>query len=91
MTIRCVVYRCAKQDEMYLYVRAGLSPDTLPEPLRARMGKLTETLQLDLTPDRKLARADTAKVLQKLETDGWYLQMPPDGHIKAHLHFGDGL
>lgn len=89
MSTDCVIYRCAKQDEMYLYVRAGLSPDTLPEALRQRTGKLTEVMALQLTPQRKLARVDAARVLAKLAADGWYLQMPPDGHIKAHLYFGD--
>ena len=89
MITDCTVYRCAKQDEMYLYVRAGLSPDELPQPLRQRTGKLTAVMNLQLEAGRKLARVDTARVLQKLGEEGWYLQMPPEGHIKAHLHFGD--
>lgn len=89
MNTECVVYRCAKQDQMYLYVRTGLPLEELPEALRRRTGQLTQVMALSLTPERKLARVDVAKVQQKLGSDGWYLQLPPDGQINAHLYFGD--
>jgi len=28
-------------------------------------------------------------VLEKLAEPGYYIQMPPDGLLKANLHFGD--
>lgn len=85
----CLIYRCGKQDEMYLYVRSDLKLDSLPEPLIKHVGKLTQVMTLSLSPERKLARVDVTQVLQKLAEAGYYLQMPPDGHIKGHLHFGD--
>lgn len=85
----CTVYRCAKQDEMYLYLRAGVEPDTLPAPLLKRAGRLTRVMDLQLSATRKLARVDVRKVLERLAAEGWYLQLPPDGHIHAHLYFGD--
>lgn len=85
--MECVVYRCARQSEMYLYLRADLQPDKVPEALLKRTGRLTIALHLSLTPERKLARVDTARVLEQLQTNGYYLQMPPQ--IEAHLHFGD--
>ena len=85
----CLIYRCGKQDEMYLYVRADLKTETLPEPLLKRAGKLTQVMTLTLSSKRKLARVDVTQVLQKLAEVGYYLQMPPDGHLKAHLYFGD--
>ncbi len=87
----CLIFRCSKQDEMYLYTRADFKTESLPEPLLKRIGKLTQVMALSLTSERKLARVDAAKVAQHLANEGYYLQMPPDGHIKAHLHFGDGL
>jgi uncharacterized protein YcgL (UPF0745 family) len=89
MTLPCRVYRCSKQDEMYLYLREGFKPEDLPPPLLQHVGRLTEVMKLELTPQRKLARADAAAVAAKLRETGYYLQLPPDGHIKAHLHFGD--
>jgi uncharacterized protein len=85
----CRVYRCSRQDELYLYVRADVDPSTLPAPLLQKAGRLTEVMTLDLVPARKLARVDTVKVLEGLQQSGWYLQLPPDGLINAHLKDGD--
>lgn len=85
----CLVYRCSKQDEMYLYLRAGMEPEELPAVLLKRVGVLTQVMELSLTPESKLARADAAQVVEKLELEGFYLQMPPSGLIRPHLHFGD--
>jgi uncharacterized protein YcgL (UPF0745 family) len=89
MTVECRVYRCARQAEMYLYVRADLAVDALPDALRARTGRLTEVMALNLSPQRKLARVDVARVIEQLREPGYYLQMPPAQTIDAHLHFGD--
>ena len=39
-------------------------------------GKPEFTLEFDLTVDRKLALADAQQVLQSLDDQGYYLQMP---------------
>ena len=85
----CVVYRCAKQPEMYLYLRAGLATDSLPAPLLTRTGRLTEVMRLGLTPARKLARVEVKKVMERLVAEGFYLQLPPDGLVAAPLNDAD--
>lgn len=85
----CRIYRCSRQADLYLYVRADVDPATLPEPLLKRAGRLTKVMDLDLDASRKLARVDTAKVLDAMVTTGWYLQLPPDGLMQAHLQDGD--
>lgn len=87
--MECVVYRCKKQDEMYLYLRADLQPESLPEALRKRTGALTAVMNLTLTAERKLARVDVKHVMAALESRGLFLQMPPDGLLNPNLHFGD--
>lgn len=89
MTLDCTVYRCKKQDEMYLYVRSDLETQDLPGPLLRQVGALTQVMQLSLTAETKLVRANAATVLQKLEADGFYLQMPPSGLINPQLYSGD--
>ncbi len=74
---------------MYLYLREGVTTDDLPAALLKQVGELTQVMELSLTPDSKLARAKVSLVLEKLEVDGFYLQMPPSALINAHLHFGD--
>ncbi len=85
----CIVYRCGKQDEMYLYLRADLKQEDIPEPLRQRTGRLTEVMRLQLTPERRLARVDVLRVIERLSSDGWYLQLPPDGQVRAWLNDSD--
>src|SRR3546814_12832462 len=88
MTVECRFYRCARQPEMYLYVRDGMKPEALPETLLARTGRLTEVMSLKWAPERALARVDVNKVIEQLAGPGYFLQMPPPAIITAHLPFG---
>lgn len=85
----CIVYRCSRQAEMYLYLRADLDPKTLPEALVQRAGRLTEVMRLELRPERRLARVDVGRVIAQLASAGYFLQLPPNGQLEAHLYFGD--
>lgn len=89
MSVQCSVYRCGRQEQMYLYLRAGLEPAQLPAALLKRAGALHHVMDLALDPQRKLARVDVETVIGRLAAEGWFLQLPPDGHMRAHLHFGD--
>ena len=71
------VYKSPRRDEMYLYVEKGFDPRELPEPLLARFGEPEPLMVLHLSPGRKLARADAVQVLNAIEENGFYLQMPP--------------
>lgn len=79
----CQIYRSSKRTEMYLYTDLERGLDAVPEELLARFGKPESVMKLNLTADRKLARVDSAKVLQSLQDQGYYLQMPPsvDGQM----------
>lgn len=87
--MNCTVYRCSRQDEMYLYLAEGESADELPADLRARLGRLTEVMQLELSLERRLARVPVETVIESLTVRGWFLQLPPDGRVQAHLDDGD--
>jgi hypothetical protein len=71
------VYRSSRRQEMYLYVDAGTDLERVPEALLERFGRPVEALSLMLAADRPLARADAARVLECIEEEGFYLQMPP--------------
>lgn len=89
ITIKCKVLRCSKQDEIYIYLRDDLKPESIPSALLNRAGNLLEVMQLELSADRKLARVDVKQVITQLERDGYYLQMPPNGLLSAKLYAGD--
>lgn len=73
----CSIYRSSRHEGMYLYVEKADELSRVPEALLQKFGKPEPAMTLVLTPERKLARADIGKVLEALEANGYYLQMPP--------------
>ena len=73
----CSIYRSPNEEGMYLYVdkKKGLEP--VPSELLRRFGKPVLAMTLLLTPEKKLARVETKRVLEMIEEQGFYLQMPP--------------
>ena len=72
---------------MYLYLGEENDFEAVPEALLQRFGKPCLVMQLELSPQRRLAREDSAKVLVNLRTQGFHLQLPPD--LKPHLAQGE--
>jgi uncharacterized protein YcgL (UPF0745 family) len=72
----CFVYRSRPQYDMYLYVIEKDNFENIPEALMKKFGMPEFSLDFELTPERNLARADTAEVIKSLESTGYYLQMP---------------
>jgi len=77
LRVLCDVYKTAKKDEMYLYVAKKEGLSRVPDELSEMFGKPELALTMLLTPEKKLGRADTAKVISDIEEKGFYLQMPP--------------
>jgi hypothetical protein len=73
----CEIYRSPKKQEMYLYVDKQRGLEDVPEDLLRNFGDAEPVMVLPLSADRKLARADTRQVLESIEHQGYYLQMPP--------------
>ena len=71
------VFRSPRKAEMYLYVDKAAGYKELPDALLNQFGEPEPVMTLVLTPERKLARADAAEVLQQIEAQGFFLQMPP--------------
>ncbi|WP_456418276.1 YcgL domain-containing protein [Thiolapillus sp.] len=87
MNKACWVYKSSKKDEMYLYLAKEDDFSGVPELLMARFGQPSLVMQLELHEKRPLARAETAKVLQQLEEEGYYLQMPPN--LRPDIYHGN--
>lgn len=62
---------------MYLYLRADMPIEDLPEPLLKATGRLEFSFDLSLTAEKKLAREDAAAVMKNLQSQGYHLQLPP--------------
>jgi len=73
----CRIYRSERKAETYLYVLDTLDLDELPAELRSQFGQATLVMRLDIGPQTKLSRVDSADVVRGLERDGYFLQLPP--------------
>ncbi len=87
MKLLCTIYRTPREKELYLYVEKGKDLSELPEELMKRFGKVEEVMSLLLTPERRLARADTLRVLEDIRQKGYFLQLPPS--LSGQLYQGD--
>ena len=71
------VYKSLRKAETYLYLREKDAFDVVPPMVRAPLGELQPVLEFDLTPERRLARADADVVRVNLVERGFHLQVPP--------------
>ncbi|MDQ7016033.1 MAG: YcgL domain-containing protein [Gammaproteobacteria bacterium] len=74
--MRCFVYKSLKKTDLYLYLKEKEAFPNLPETLLKSIGELAYVLEFELTPERKLGRADPKELLRNLENRGFHLQMP---------------
>lgn len=75
--VLCDVYKSRKMDEAYLYVSRKDGLSRVPETLLATFGKPELAMTLMLSAEKKLARAEASRVLEKMDEQGFYLQLPP--------------
>lgn len=73
----CFIYKSLKKNELYLYVNKKDDFSALPDDLCQSLGRLQFVMELQLSPERKLAREDAKEVIASLESRGFHIQMPP--------------
>lgn len=79
--MQAYIYKSLRKDDTYVFLAARDDFTRLPEPVREPLGRLQFVMELALTPERKLARGDTAVVRENLALRGFHLQMPPPSTI----------
>ncbi len=72
-----IIYRSKVVNDMYLFVAEADELARVPNDLLRRFGRPVESMRIELTAARKLARAEPARVLASIDESGFYLQMPP--------------
>lgn len=71
------VLRSPKKADTYLYLPLKAEIDELPEVLQGLFKPEQLVTKLSITPERQLARISGVKLLEHLNTEGYYLQVPP--------------
>ena len=81
----CSVYRSDRRAETYLFLAQGRAFEDLPAELLQAFGVPAFVMQLKLDEDRRLARVEARQVLEHLETQGFYLQLPPEIPVEEEI------
>ncbi len=87
--MHCAIYKGRKQADTYLYVEQEDHFTRVPKALLERLGALEYVMSLELHANHRLALADVCTVMARLESQGYYLQLPPREHAgKAIPDYG---
>ena len=84
--MQCAIYKSRKKQDTYLYLAARDDFSRVPEALLKMLGEPVHVMDLDLSPERRLAQEDVADVLRNLREHGWHLQMPRQDDPLAPRH-----
>jgi uncharacterized protein YcgL (UPF0745 family) len=82
----CAIYKSAKKEQTYLFVKTRDDFSSVPKALMITFGTPILVTLTNLATKKKLAFADLAKVKDSLNDDGFYLQLPPpkEDLLKEH-------
>ena len=75
--MQCFIYKSLKKDFFYLYVPKKDDFSKVPDALISHFGKMEFVIDLELSPERKLAMEDAGKVIKSLKEQGFFVQLPP--------------
>jgi uncharacterized protein len=75
--MHCFIYKSLKKEDLYLYIDKKDDFSRVPEMLFNSFGKMAFVMDIELTPERKLAREDAGKVIASLREKGFFVQIPP--------------
>ncbi len=83
--MQVTVYRSSVKEGLYIYMGLETSLDSLPAPVMKQLGEPEKALEFDLTQERQLPNADAKEVLESIESQGFYIQMPAEVDVEALL------
>jgi len=81
----CHIYRSSKKLDTYLYLVDKDDFTVIPQDLLRVFGEPEFSFSFDLTGERKLAKEDSAEVLENLENQGYHLQLQDDILVEQML------
>ena len=83
--MNCFIYRCTAKNDMYVYLKDQDDFSVIPKHIMKSLGETEFTLEVDITPDKKLAKEDPKTVISNLKEHGFHLQLPSEKSIEEVL------
>jgi uncharacterized protein YcgL (UPF0745 family) len=78
----CFIYRCNLKPDMYIYLAEEDDFDCVPKEIFSSLGIVEFSMELDITPDTKLAREDAETVISNLKEHGFHIQLAGDESVE---------
>ena len=75
--MQCFIYKSRKKDYLYLYIDKKDDFSKVPDALVNSFEKIEFVMDLELSPECKLAREDAGKIIESLMEQGFFVQLPP--------------
>ena len=80
--MQCFIYRCSNRPDLYVYLAEEDVFDNVPKELFNTLGIIEFSMELELTPETKLAREDTQTVIDNLNEHGFHIQLPANESLE---------
>ena len=81
--MNCFIYRCSRKEDLYIYLAEKDDFSRVPAEVMRGLGITEFAMELELTPEKKLAKEDASTVLRNLEDKGFHLQLPSDTSVES--------
>ena len=81
--MQCFIYRCNLKPDMYIYLAEEDNFESVPKEIYNTLGIVEFSMELDITPETKLIKEDTATVLSNLKEHGFHIQLPCDESVET--------
>lgn len=76
-TITCYVYSSRRKPGTYVFLPQEDDWSQVPEAICKLLGETDQVMELALTREKQLARVSGAEVIDAIQQQGFYLQLPP--------------
>jgi len=81
--MECFIYRCSNKPDLYIYLAEEDVFDNVPKEIFKSLGIVEFSMELDINADTRLAREDTATVINNLKQHGFHLQLPAEESVES--------
>jgi uncharacterized protein YcgL (UPF0745 family) len=81
--MQCFIYRCSNKPDLYIYLAEEDVFDNVPREIFNSLGIVEFAMELELTAETKLARENTAKVMNNLREHGFHIQLPANESVES--------